>query len=105
MKSRPRIAGWPLALAASLLAASLVLAACPARAECACRCVEGEMRAVCSNPVELAPVCPPAVCPIAPPAIRPIEPPMIAPPGASRCAPRQVLTPATGRYEWRTLCR
>lgn len=87
------------------MGAWLLSAAGPAAADCACRCVEGAMRAICSNPIEVAPICPPVVCPIVPPAVRPIEPPVIAPPGTSACAPQQVLNPATGRYEWQTLCR
>lgn len=92
----------PLALALAALLAALPGAA---PADCACRCVGGAMRAVCSDAVELAPLCPPAICPLAPPSVRPVESPMIAPVGASDCRPRQVLDPVSLRYEWRTLCR
>ncbi len=88
-----------------LAALLLLLAAEAASAACACRCVEGEMRAICANPVELAPVCPPAICPLTPPAIRPIGPPAIPPPGAQHCREAQVLDPTTGRYQWQTVCR
>ncbi|MGQ0677246.1 MAG: hypothetical protein ACT4N4_14340 [Rhodospirillales bacterium] len=90
---------------AALSAALLLSLGGPAQAECVCRCVGGAMRAICSNPIEPAPLCPPAACPIAPSAIRPLEPPTIAPPGASDCRPQQVLNPYTRRWEWQTLCR
>jgi|GEM_PF-1643183 len=91
--------------AAAAAASLALLAAGPAAAECACRCVGGEVRAICSNPLELAPICPPAACPPAPPELRPLAPPRIPPPGTEACAERQVLNPWTGRWEWRTLCR
>ncbi|MGU3540673.1 hypothetical protein [Methylobacterium sp. A54F] len=40
-----------------LLAALLALLPTASYAGCACTCVEGEMRAVCSSPVDMAPVC------------------------------------------------
>jgi hypothetical protein len=83
----------------------LAAAATPAEAACSCACVDGQMRAVCSNAVELAPICPPAICPIAPPAVRPITAPQLPPPGASNCRQAQVMNPWTNRYEWQTVCR
>ncbi len=74
-------------------------------AQCACRCVDGEMQAICTNAWEAQPVCPPTVCPIAPPAVAPTLTPAVPPPGMSQCQPRQVLNPKTGAYDWQTVCR
>ncbi|WP_407174796.1 hypothetical protein [Bradyrhizobium sp. STM 3562] len=88
-----------------ILAALLgVVLAAPAHASCECRCVEGEMQALCSSSIDIAPICPATVCAIPPPSIAPIQPPQVAPLGTSECSPRQVLNPDTHRYEWRRLC-
>jgi hypothetical protein len=39
-------------------------------ADCVCRCVDGEMQALCNSSIEIAPICPPRVCPIMSPSIR-----------------------------------
>lgn len=80
-------------------------AAGTAAADCGCECVDGRMRAVCTRPGELAPLCPAAICPIAPPGIAPLDSAALAPLGAQHCQEAQVLNPATQRYEWRELCR
>lgn len=76
-----------------------------ARASCECRCVDGEMRALCSSSIEIAPICPAVACGIPPAAIAPIKPLRIAPLGTSQCTQRQVLNPDTHQYEWRRLCQ
>jgi hypothetical protein len=87
------------------LAFFLSVAAAQAGADCVCRCVDGAVEAVCTNALDLRPVCPPAVCPVPPPRVEPIGPPTLPPIGTTRCRPEQVLNSASGRYEWRQLCR
>ncbi len=80
-------------------------AAGTAAAACGCDCVDGRMRAVCTRPGELAPLCPAAICPIAPAAVRPLDSAVLAPLGAAQCREAQVLNPVSQRYEWQLLCR
>jgi hypothetical protein len=74
-------------------------------ATCVCRCVNGEMQPICSNSIEVPPICPPTVCQIVPPSVAPVPTPMVPPIGATSCEPEQVLNPYTQQYEWRTICR
>jgi hypothetical protein len=76
-----------------------------ADAKCVCRCVDGEMRAVCSSSIDIEPVCPPRVCPVAPPSVAPIQPPRVPPVGTSVCRQVQVYNERTRRHVWRELCR
>ena len=76
-----------------------------ATAACVCRCVDGEMRPLCSNSIEIPPICPPTVCSITPPSIAPIQAPRVPPIGTTNCRQAQVLNPRTGQYEWREVCR
>jgi hypothetical protein len=71
---------------------------------CRCACVNGEVVPLCSNSLDLPPICPPRICPIVPPSIEPIQRPRIPPLGTSECRMKQVLNNATGRYEWREVC-
>lgn len=75
-----------------------------AEASCECRCVDGEMQALCSSSIDLPPLCPAAVCAIPAPLIAPVAPLRIPPPGATQCSQRQVLNPHTHQYEWRSIC-
>jgi len=86
------------------LASLLHIGAREARAACRCACVNGEVVALCSDSLEMPPICPPRICPIVPPAIEPIQPPRIPPLGTSQCRMKQVLNPSTGRYEWKEVC-
>ena len=72
---------------------------------CVCRCTNGENVPICSGPIDLPPICPPVVCPLAPPSIQPIQQPIIPPAGTTDCWKQQVLSPITGRYEWKTICK
>ena len=74
-------------------------------AACVCRCVDGEVRAICSSSIDVAPICAPAVCPITPPSVSPIPAPRVPPIGTDSCRMAQVLNPRTGQYEWRQVCR
>lgn len=82
----------------------IMMLATPASANCVCRCVDGEMQPLCSNSIDIPPVCMPTVCAIVPPSITPITPPSIPPLGTSECSQRQVQNPDTGRYEWQRVC-
>jgi hypothetical protein len=75
-----------------------------ADASCVCRCVDGEVQPLCDSSIDLPPICAPAVCAITRPSIAPIRPPVLPPVGTSSCSQRQVLNPATNRYEWRSIC-
>jgi hypothetical protein len=81
-----------------------VLLMASADASCVCRCVDGEVQPLCDSSIDLQPICAPTVCALAPPAIAPIQPSVLPPLGTSRCSRRQVMNPATSRYEWRTIC-
>jgi len=76
-----------------------------ASAACVCRCVNGEVQALCSSAIDLPPICPPRVCPITPPSVAPIQAPRVPPIGTTICRQAQVVNPRTGRYEWREVCR
>lgn len=75
-----------------------------AGAACVCRCVGGQMQPLCSNSLDIPPICPPTICPLTPPSIAPIDTPSIPPIGTSFCRQRQVLDPYSGSYEWRRVC-
>ena len=75
------------------------------RANCICRCVNGNMQAICSSSIDIQPICPPTICQIVPPSIAPIQSPTIPPIGTTNCAPQQVLNPYTHVYEWKSICQ
>ncbi len=76
-----------------------------AGAACVCRCVNGEVKPLCQNAIDLPPICAPLVCPIVPPRVEPIMPPKVPPVGTSSCHQEQVLNPYTRQYEWKIVCR
>jgi len=75
-----------------------------AQASCECRCVDGSMKALCSNAIDIPPICPATACALPPASIAPIRPPRIPPIGTSQCSQQQILNPATHRYEWHRIC-
>jgi len=81
------------------------LASAAVHAECECRCVGGQNRPLCSNSIDLPPICPPMVCPIEPPSVPPILAPQVPPIGTSNCEMRQVLNPYTRQYQWQRVCQ
>ena len=87
-----------------LLTAALIAFASTASAERACRCVNGKMRALCTSSIDLRPICPAKLCPRAPARLKPLPSLAIPPIGTTRCRQKQVLSPYTGRYEWRNIC-
>ena len=80
------------------------LTSTPVHASCVCKCVNGEVTALCTSTLDIEPICRPIICPIALPSIAPIQMPRVPPIGTSRCAQRQVYNGITGRYEWREVC-
>lgn len=76
-----------------------------ADARCVCRCVNGDVKALCDSALEVPPICAPQVCPITPPSVQPIEPPRVPPIGTKECRQEQVYNSYTRRYEWKTVCR
>ena len=75
------------------------------RADCACVCVDGLNRPLCSDSREAPPVCPPRVCPDMPRTSRPLDAPALPPQGVEACSMQYVYNKYTRRYEWRRLCR
>jgi hypothetical protein len=76
-----------------------------AEAACSCHCVNGQVQALCTSPMDIQPICSPTICPIVPPSIRPIETPRLPPIGTTQCSNQQVYNPYTRQYEWKQLCR
>ena len=75
-----------------------------AQAACTCRCVNGVMQSVCTRATDLPLGCPPQHCPLPPPSMAPATPDPVPSAGYRECAQRQVLDPATGRYQWQRIC-
>jgi hypothetical protein len=97
--------GYRCSTLAVLLAVGATICPSLSYAECVCRCVSGEVRALCSSTLDLQPICPPQICPIVPPSIAPIQAPTLPPLGAKGCRQMQVLNPRTGQYEWQMICK
>ena len=91
----------------STLSAALVLSfsMSSANAACECRCVNGQVKALCTSTLDIPPICAPQICPIVPPSIQPIPKPDLPPLGTTSCREVQVFNPSTGRYEWQRVCR
>jgi hypothetical protein len=89
-----------------LLAALFLFVVAPhlASAACACRCVNGQVEAICQSPIDLKPLCSPTLCPLVPPSLKPIESVGLPPLGTSQCHNQQVWNPTTRQYEWVRLC-
>ena len=75
------------------------------KADCVCTCVNGEVTALCSSSLDIAPICAPRICPLTPPSIAPIQSPKISPLGTTSCRQMQVLNAYTLRYEWKRVCQ
>jgi hypothetical protein len=75
-----------------------------AEADCYCACVNGIARPLCSNSLDIPPLCGAQLCPLPPPSIAPIPTPQVPPIGTSRCVPQQVYDYAIRRYVWREVC-
>jgi len=75
-----------------------------ATANCECRCVDGEVRAICSSSIDLEPICSPRICPITNPSVTPIQRPVVPPIGTETCEQKQVYNEYTHQYEWKEIC-
>jgi hypothetical protein len=71
---------------------------------CECKCINGVVKAVCSNTLSVAPVCSPRVCPVPQPTTKPIQQPYVAPIGTMTCTLKQVYNDSTSMYEWKQIC-
>ena len=76
-----------------------------ANASCVCRCVNGNVHALCSSTLEIAPICPPKICPLTSPSIKPLPSLKLNPLGTTSCTQKQVFNSYTSRYEWKRVCR
>ena len=90
---------WGPLLVALLLA---IITASPVAAHCVCRCVNGQMMALCTSTMDIAPMCP-GICQPTPLGI---EPPSygLPPLGTTSCRQVQVYDPSVGRYNWKRVC-
>ena len=104
---KTRDAGWSRYLLdfRTVLVALSLLAAGPLHADCACVCIDGRNRPLCSSVTEIEPLCPPRFCPDQPRRVRPLDSPALPPAGARTCEMQYVYNRHTLRYEWRRLCR
>ena len=93
------------AICAALLGAILSGAAsAPGRAACACVCVDGLNRPLCSEVTDIEPQCPPRVCPDAPRSTPPLDPGQLPPTGTRNCTMEYLYNRYAQRYEWRQVC-
>lgn len=76
-----------------------------ANADCVCKCVNGNVEAICENAFELKPLCSPMICPLPTPSIAPLELPSLPPIGTTQCRQEQIYNEWTGSYEWVEICR
>ena len=74
-------------------------------ANCVCRCMNGEMVPICSNTMEMPPMCPSQMCPMTPPSMKPMDPMTMPPMGTKSCTNQQVLNTYTHQYEWKLICQ
>ena len=82
--------------ARALLPLTLLLLAMPTNAGAGfvCRCVNGEMQAICSSTLDIEPICARAICPITTPVVRPIDPLTMPPIGTSHALLQEENVPA-----------
>ena len=75
-----------------------------ANASCTCECVNGQVEAICSNSMELRPLCAPRLCPLVNPSLKPLDSLTLPPLGTTTCTNMQVYNPYTYQYEWEEIC-
>ncbi len=85
-----------------LVFGSVLIALQSAHASCVCRCVAGEVKPICTQAIDMPPICAPAICP-ASPAVLPSN--RIPAFGSESCSRQSVFDPRTGRYETKTICQ
>jgi hypothetical protein len=91
----------------AILTAALMTFAGVAAADYVCQCVNGELAAIYSGNVSVEPVCAPRSCPAPTASSSTARSLQVSTQGGggSDCAPRQVMDPISGKYEWKVLCR
>lgn len=82
----------------------LLLSTFVANATCKCVCMNGTVQAVCTNTLDIQPICSPTICPIVSPSVQPMQTPTVPPIGTTNCSPEQIYNQYTGQYEWKTVC-
>jgi hypothetical protein len=82
---------------------STVATTVPSRAHCYCRCVDGKVLPLCTNTVEVPPVCAARVCPPGPASLAPVVAPKLPPVGTTVCRQAQVCD-HRGNCRWRQVC-
>ena len=87
-----------------ILFSVLVFVSFAVAARCECKCVNGNVQAICSSTLDMKPLCSPNVCPLVTPSVQPLQTPMVPPIGTSNCEKQQVYNAYTRKYEWKTLC-
>jgi hypothetical protein len=97
----PALHAWTRATAHLFLTMlALGAGATAASAGCVCSCRDGEMRAWCTAPYDIPPICPARVC--SPPSVRPSPP--LAGSITRGCSNEQVCDPS-GVCQWKRVCR
>ena len=84
--------------------ALLLIGGNAAKADCTCRCVDGQMQPVCDSGINPPKVCPPTVCRPPKPSVAPVIPSNVLPLGGSECKQAQVCD-ASGECTWEQVCR
>ena len=73
---------------------------------CTCQCINGEVQPICSNSMDLPPMCSNQMCPVTPMSIQPQTPITTQiPMGTTSCQNEQVYNSYTRQYEWKMICR
>jgi len=80
----------------------LLIALESTHASCVCRCVGGEVQPICTQAIDMPPICAPAICPASPAALPSNRIPAF---GTESCSRQSVFDPRTGLYEVRTICK
>ena len=83
----------------------MILGLMSANAACVCKCVNGNVEAICESSMDLKPICAPRICPLPSPSIAPLKMPSIPPIGTSQCRQERVYNSFLGQYEWKEICR
>jgi hypothetical protein len=93
-----------ISLIASVISIFVIASFSDASAGCICQCVDGHMQPLCTNAIDVPPICPPTICPIMAPSIAPINSPTIPPIGTSICRQARVCD-QFGNCQWQQVCR
>jgi hypothetical protein len=90
-----------------IVGAAAMMISTTAAADYVCQCVNGELAAIVSGNVSVAPVCAPRTCPAPTASLSSMARNLqaSAKSAGSDCAPVQVMDLVSGKYEWKVLCR